>query len=144
MKRALVAIGVTLSLAAHADPTAIPSGYEFDNPQLLAQQLLWGVMHGVRLLGMDCHRRGDSAAALSYADWLDRQWPRIRAAEHDLSHHYFRVEQAPLEAIDVAIGLKPFLDQSDDDVAAACATLPEALAAPRYDLERFYQERLKQ
>jgi hypothetical protein len=142
VKLAAFAAGMSLALAAHAQ--SVPSRYEFDRPQVLAQQLLWGVVHGVRLLGMACHRRGDHVAALAYVDWLDRQWPRIRAAERDLSRHYFDREQVPMEAIDAAIKLKPALDRPDDELGAACATLPEALSAPRYDLERYYREKLQQ
>jgi hypothetical protein len=138
------AIGVTAALTAQAQERPIPSGYEFDRPNILAQQLLWGVVHGVRLLGMACHRRGDQVAAQAYVDWLDQQWPRIRAAEADLSRHYFSRDQVPMEAIDGALKLKPALEQADADLGEACASLPEALAAPRYDLERYYQEKLKQ
>ncbi len=144
MKRAIAVMGAALALAAHGEEAPIPSGYEFDEPSILAQQLLWGVVHGVRLLGMACHRRGDTVAAQAYADWLDRQWPRIRAAEGDLSRHYFKRDQVPMEAIDSALKLKPALDRPDADLGEACASLPEALAAPRYDLERYYQEKLKQ
>jgi hypothetical protein len=131
---------MTLALAAQAQERPIPSGYEFDKPHILAQQLLWGIVHGVRLLGTACQRRGDYVAAKAYAEWLDRQWTRIRAAERDLSRHYFDREQVPMEAITQALNLKPVLDQPDEDLSEACATLPEALAAPRYDLERFFQE----
>jgi hypothetical protein len=142
VKRAAFAAGITLALAAQAQN--VPSRYEFDKPHILAQQLLWGVVHGVRLLGLACHRRGDHVAALAYVDWLDNQWPRIRAAERDLSRHYFDREQVPMEAIDAAIKLKPALERPDEELGEACATLPAALATPRYDLERFYQEKLKQ
>jgi hypothetical protein len=142
VKLAVLAAGMTLALAAQAQ--SVPSRYEFDKPQILAQQLLWGVVHGVRLLGMACHRRGDALAAQAYVDWLDKQWLRIRSAERDLSLHYFQREQAPMEAIDQALKLRPALDKPDEDLAEACATLPQALATPRYDLERYYQEKLKQ
>ena len=142
MKIAAFAAGMSVALAAQAQ--SAPSRYEFDRPQILAQQLLWGVVHGVRLLGMACHRRGDRVAAQAYVDWLDRQWPRIRAAERDLSRHYYGREQVPMEAIDQALKLRPTLETPDDELGDACATLPEALAAPRYDLERYYQEKLKQ
>jgi hypothetical protein len=142
VKRAAVAVGAALALTAQAQ--SVPSRYEFDKPNILAQQLLWGVVHGVRLLGMACHRRGDWPASSAYVDWLDRQWPRIRAAERDLSRHYFDREQVPMEAIDAAIKLKPALAKPDDALGDACASLPEALAAPRYDLERYYQEKLQQ
>ncbi len=49
-----------------------------------------------------------------------------------------------VEAIDGALRLKPLLDRPDADLGEACASLPEALAAPRYDLARYYQEKLKQ
>lgn len=142
MKLAVFAAGMLLALVAQAQ--SVPSRYEFDRPQILAQQLLWGVVHGVRLLGMACHRRGDHGAAQAYADWLDGQWPRILAAERDLSRHYFDRDQVPLEAIDQALRLRPALNTPDGELGEACATLPAALAAPRYDLERFYQEKLKQ
>jgi hypothetical protein len=141
VKFALVAAGLVLAQTAQAQ--SVPSRYEFDQPQILAQQLLWGVVHGVRLLGMACHRRGDRVAAQSYVDWLDKQWPRIRAAERDLSRHYYGREQVPMEAIDQALKLRPVLEQSDEELGDACTTLPEALSAPRYDLEHYYQEKLQ-
>jgi len=145
VRRGIASIGAALALTAHAaELPAVPNGYVFDSPRLLTQQLLWGIVHGVRLLGLACHQRGDAPAALAYVEWLDHQWPRIRAAERDLSHHYFKHEQAPMEAIDGALRLKPALDQADSDLGEACASLPEALAAPRYDLERYYQERIQQ
>jgi hypothetical protein len=144
VRKRVLAVGLALTASAFAQERAVPSAYEFDKPNILAQQLVWGVVHGVRLLGMACQRRGDHVAALAYVDWLDRQWPRIRAAEADLSRHYFRREQVPMEAIDGALKLKPALDQPDGDLGEACASLPAALATPRYDLERYYQEKLKQ
>jgi hypothetical protein len=144
VKRAVVGMVAALVLVAHAEQPTTPSGYEVDNPRILTQQLLWGVVHGVRLLGLACQRRGDKTAAQAYVDWLDRQWPRIRAAEHDLARHYFRLDQAPMETIDGALRLKPALDQPDSELGEACASLPEALGAVRYDLERYYQERTQQ
>jgi hypothetical protein len=122
----------------------IPSGYVFEKPRLLTQQLLWGIVHGVRLLGMACQKRGDTAAALAYVEWAERQGTRIRAAERDLARHYFEREEAPMELIDAAIRLRPALDESPETLEAACATLPEALTAERYDLERYYREATKQ
>lgn len=122
----------------------IPSGYVFEKPRLLTQQLLWGIVHGVRLLGMACHRQGDKTAALAYVEWAERQGPRIRAAERDLARHYFAREEAPMELIDAAIRLRPALSESPETLEAACATLPDALAAERYDLERYYREATKQ
>lgn len=119
----------------------VPSGYAFDNPRLLAHQLIWGRLHGVRLLGLACRDRGDSTAAMAYVDWLDRQWPRIRAAELDLARHYFKRRQAPLPALDAALRLPAALDNPGPELAAACASLPEALGAARNDLEQIYAGR---
>lgn len=157
---AIVGSAAFLALPAHADGVwppkevppvpgvpqvqEIPSGYVFEKPRLLTQQLLWGLVHGVRLLGMACQKRGDTAAALAYVEWAERQGARIRAAERDLARHYFEREEAPMELIDAAIRLRPALDESPETLATACATLPEALAAERYDLERYYREAMKQ
>ncbi len=139
---AVILAALATPAVAHADtPRQLIEGYAFDNPRLLTQQLIWGRLHGVRLLGLACHGRGDSAASLAYVDWLDRQWPRVRAAGRDLARHYFRQEQMPLDAIDAALKLRDALDTPGEELMAACATLPEALAAPRYDLERYYSER---
>lgn len=118
-----------------------PSGYRFDHPQLLTQQLLWGIFHGVRLLGLACQARSHHQAALAYADWSERQRTRIRAAQHDLARYYFHQESAAPEAISTALGLKPALDVSPELLTAACDSLPEALAQERYDLEKFYARR---
>lgn len=120
---------------------AMPQGYAFDNPQLLTQQLLWGVIHGVRLLGITCQARGDTSAALAYVDWMERQQARIHAAERDLARHYFGRDTASPEAISAALRLKPALTSPPETLGAACATLPEALQQERYDLEKFYASR---
>jgi hypothetical protein len=138
---AIVIVVVTLlSAAARAEDNSTPR-YAFANPRLLTQQLLWGRVHGTRLLGLACWARGDAVAALSYVDWLDRQWLPILAASRDLSRHYFSVDAAPMEAIDAALNLKTQLDTPGHELTAACATLAEALAASRHDLARFYAER---
>ena len=129
------------SPAEPSPKTTIPSGYVFENPQLLTQQLLWGILHGVRLLGITCQVRGYTVAAEAYLDWMDKQSPRIRAAERDLARHYFQQESASPEAISAALLLKPTLDISPEQLAAACDSLPQALGKERYDLEKFYGDR---
>ncbi|HEX5394039.1 MAG TPA: hypothetical protein VFW68_12190 [Rhodocyclaceae bacterium] len=151
---ALMIVAAFCTATAHAQEAAIPSGataqnkpsyppveYRFNNPQLLTQQLIWGIFHGVRLLGLTCQARGDRAAALAYADWAERQRPRIQAAERDLARYYYRRDSATPEAISTALGLKPALDVSPELLQAACNTLPEALTKERYDLNKFYVER---
>lgn len=130
-----------LALPALAQDTHPPAGYRFDNPQLLTQQLLWGVFHGARLLALACQARGDHQAALAYADWMERQRPRIRGAQRDLARFYFHQESAAPEAISAVLGLKPVLNVAPKLLEQACATLPEALAQERYDLDKLYAER---
>jgi hypothetical protein len=150
VKHGFVVVGVPLALtvmavmavpAQEAAPWPRSDGYAFDNPRLLAQQIIWGHVHGVRLLALACHAHGDRMAALAYVDWLDRQWPRIRGAGRDLARHYFKRDRAPLAAIDGALKLKGGLDTPDEELTAACATLPKALAAQSNDLEHYYAER---
>lgn len=135
---------VALALASADARAEVPSGYAFEKPRVLAQQLVWGRLHGVRLLALACRERGDDKAAGAYLAWLESQASPIAAAGQMLSRHYFGLAQAPMEAIDGALRLKPRLDVAADELATACASLPEALAAPRYDLERYYQESLEQ
>lgn len=146
MKPAAVAAGVALLAPwiAVAQVPAVEAGYAFDKPRVLAQQLVWGRLHGVRLLALGCRERGDGRATAAYLGWLESQWSPIAAAGRVLSRHYFGADVAPMEAIDVALRLKPRLDIAADEFDLACAGLPEALATPRYDLERYYRESLEQ
>lgn len=118
----------------------IPGGYRFDNPQLLTQQLLWGIVHGVRLLGLRCQAMGNTVAAEAYIQWLSQQQTRVQAAERDLAGHYFGRPTASPEALALALGLKPTLDLDDALLQPACATLAEALQQERYDLNKFYAD----
>ena len=138
--------GAALADESSAEPAApaaetrpVPVGYAFDNPRVLTQQLLWGLVHGVRLLANACRDRPDgAAAALAYADWLDREQVRIADAAHDLARYYYGRDGAPLDALTAALGLKPALGLSLEEEAAACASFPQALAGQRYDLELFF------
>lgn len=122
---------------------APPQGYAFDEPHLLARQLLWGVVHGVRLLGRACFEQGNLPAAMAYAEWADRQKPAILAAERDLARHYFDRDTASPEALAAALNLRPSLEAPPDGLGPACETLPAALDGARYDLERLRAEHLK-
>jgi hypothetical protein len=117
----------------------VPSGYAFNNPRLLTQQLLWGLVHGVRLLANACRDRPDGAAAgLAYADWLDREHQRIADAAGDLARHYYGRDAVPLDALTYALRLKMALEVPLEEEAVACASFPEALATERYDLDLFF------
>lgn len=136
-----LALAAAPALAGQESPRGPSAGYAFGNPRLLTNQMIWGRLHGVRLLGLACLSLGDNVAALAYVDWLDRQWPRIGAASRDLAQYYFHEDRAPLAAIDSVLKLRPTLDVPGEELPAACATFAEALAAPRNDLDRIYTER---
>ena len=125
------------------EPVAIPSGYEFEQPELLADQVLWGVAHGVRLLGQACARQGEGAAAEAWIEWQEREAKEIAAYQSVLSRHYFRRDDVSPAAIAVALGLKAELDILPEKLLPACDTLVEALKQPRYDLARQRAELLK-
>jgi hypothetical protein len=134
-------LGGILALAATSVFAQGPSGYAFERPSILARQVAWGHLHGVRLLAQACRERDDTAATQAYADWLDRQRQPIALVAADLSHYYFGIEAAPMDAIDMALKLKPTLDTPETELAAACATLPQALTSQRHDLDRLIDER---
>ena len=139
VRAATVALALMAAVpGARAQADEFPAGYAFDKPRVLAQQLVWGRLHGVRLLALACRELGDDKAAAAYVDWLESQSSPIAAAELALSRHYFGVDSVPMEAIDGALNLKPSLDVPADTLAAGCATLPEALAATRNDLKAYY------
>lgn len=124
-----------------AQVSSVPSGYVFDNPRLLTHQLIWGLVHGVRLLALTCRERGRDGATEAYLDWLEQQWPRVREAGVDLARYYFKRDEASTEALDAALNLKPYLDTPPQLIGPACATLSEALKQERYDLEKYYLAR---
>jgi hypothetical protein len=137
-------VGVLLTLAATVSvaeaPIAIPVGYAFDQPRILVRQIAWGHLHGVRLLAQACQERKDAAASQAYVDWLERQRQPIASVAADLSRYYFGIDAAPMAAIDAALNLTPTLATPESELAAACQTLPEALASKRHDLDRLIDE----
>lgn len=142
---ALLAVAAGMAQGGETQPSPSPSpmvvGYAFEQPAILARQLAWGLVHGARLLALACRERGDGAATAAYADWLDRERPVIQTTERVLARHHFGRDGAPAEAISTALNLKPRLETPAAELAAACATLPAALASPRYDLARFHAEK---
>ena len=129
------------ALAEEARTT--PSGYVFEQPELLADQLLWGIAHGARLLGLACAKSGHGAAAEAWLAWREREATEIAAYHARLARHYFERDDAQPAALAAALGLKPELELSAENLAQACATLAEALAQPRYDLARRRAEMLR-
>lgn len=138
-----MACAIAMTLPAQAEEAAaIPQGYAFDHPELLADQLIWGVAHGARLLALACARTGRGDAAEAWVAWQERERPSILAANRRLGLHYFGREDAPADAISAALGLANALALPPDRLAPACASLAEALAQPRYDLEKRREELL--
>ncbi|MDO8959114.1 MAG: hypothetical protein Q7U85_05210 [Rhodocyclaceae bacterium] len=122
---------------------AVPPGYAFDKPEVLAAQLLWGVAHGARLLGLACAKNGHYAATQAWLNWQEREAAQIDAARRLLGNYYF-ADAEPLPAVvSAAIGLKLVLDLPPEALEPACATLAEALAQPRYDMTRRHADILE-
>lgn len=138
MRRFAPALAPLFPLALGALPALAqtPPGYAFDRPQLLADQEVWGIAHGARLLALACARAGFGAAAEAWVDWQEREWAQIEAMRASLSRHYFGRDDAPPDAIAAALGLKSALALPAEELAPACQSLPKALAQPRYDLPR--------
>jgi hypothetical protein len=136
-----------LALSARAGESAPPQpasrGYAFDQPEVMAAQLLWGVAHGARLLALACAAHGREAMAEAWVDWHERERERIHAAGRLLGRHYFDDETVSPGVISATLGLKSALALPQDTLGPACDTLREALAQPRYDLERFQEKTLE-
>jgi hypothetical protein len=137
------ASGTALADSINPAETAPVVGYAFDQPEVLADQHLWGIAHGVRLLTLACARQGFNAAAEAGVEWQEREMPQIRALNTALGRIYFQSDDAPPDAIAAALGLKLELELAADVLKPACETLAEALAQPRYDLARRRKEILK-
>jgi malonyl CoA-acyl carrier protein transacylase len=136
-----------LALSARAEEPArqppVVQGYAFDQPGIMAAQLLWGIAHGARLLALACAQAGHGVAAEAWVDWQERESAQIATLRADLSQHYFQTDDAPPDAVTAALGLKPALALPAEALGPACATLAEALAQPRYDLKKRHEELLK-
>lgn len=115
-------------------------GYAFERPRVLAQQRLLGLAHGISLLAAACmdHPARIDSALTAYVSWREGQEGAITAAQAELARHYFGARAAEARWPDLlrALNLRNRLDQApaSAELAAACATLPEALRQPRYQL----------
>lgn len=146
MKRLAAALCAALfvlpAIAEEAAEARVPPahrGYAFDSPRFLTQQLLWGLAHGVRLLAHACREAAAGPEVRNaYADWLEREKPRLDAAVRDLGRFYFGREEITLDALTEAIGLKPRLELAPELLEAACDSFVAALGSERYDLDAFY------
>jgi hypothetical protein len=134
---------IAMALPAQAEESiAAPQGYAFDRPELLADQVIWGIAHGARLLAQACARAGKGSAAEAWVAWQERERVRILATNRRLGLHYFGVPDASADAVTTALGLANALALPPDQLAPACASLAEALAQPRYNLDQRRKELL--
>jgi hypothetical protein len=117
--------------------------YAFDQPEILAAQRLWGIAHGARLLAHACSQAGKGEAAEAWVAWHERELPHILTAGRVLAQHYFGEDTAPPDALATVLGLKQALALPPEQLEPACATFAQALAQPRYDLAKRYEELLK-
>lgn len=139
-----VALATSLAHGETAAPLTshVPHGYVFDQPRILAQQRLFGLAHGISLLADACFDRlaqdDGSETRLAYAAWQRRQAAAIALAREELVRYYFgaRAGEAAWSDIVAALGLKNELPlpAGSKKLAAACATLPQALAREHNDL----------
>lgn len=141
--RRLLALGAVLfSCVVAAGETAERDGYAFESPRVLAQQRLFGIAHGVALLAAACRAvpAVEPAAEDAYAAWRQRQGDALAGAVGELGRYHFgaAVEWPVLAQ---KLRLRPALGYAADsaELQAACATLPQALEKPRYDLGARFQ-----
>lgn len=139
---AVTAVLMLTALVAMPD-TATPlkplhDRYAFENPHFLLQQRLFGLAHGVDLLATACaDDLGQREAAMAaYKEWQERQAATIDSAARDLAGYYFgaRAGEATRPDIVRALKLKDGLTLTAAELHEACATFPQALRNPRYDL----------
>ncbi len=116
------------------------SGYAFQEPSVLVQQILFGRAHGLSLLVGACGQGidGGAAATAAYAKWHEWQIYAVAKMSHDLALWYFTNDAPDATDADIvsALRLPTTLDPrlSKAELRAACLSVPEMLAGERYDL----------
>lgn len=141
---ALNAIGAESATSAPPPLVSIErQGYAFEYPRVLAEQRLFGIAHGVALLAENCRDAAATAQATAdaYARWYDEQRLQIEDLKSNLAAFYYgpRAHEASWQHIAAALNLRSKLDLGAERQASACASLPEALRQPRYDLSSLFQ-----
>ena len=130
--------------AAPAPLQVLPQrhGYAFERPQILLRQRLFGLAHGLSLLAAACLDLPEHSLATqdAYAEWHAGQRRAIAALVQDLTRYYFGARAAEARWQDLARALQlndsiqPALGQVS--LEDACASLPEAIVRPRYELDK--------
>lgn len=138
----------TSAVAADTGPPLVSperQGYAFEYPRILTEQRLFGIAHGVALLAEACRAVPQTAAAAAdaYATWLAQQQAQIDAIQAELAFFYYgpHAAEANPQNLVAALKLRTELSLAPDSeqLIAACATLPEALQQPRYDLTALFE-----
>lgn len=130
------------ALAAPPALSALPGreGYAFGKPEILVRQRLFGLAHGVSLLAAACLDLPEQSLAIqqAYASWHAQHAQAIETIVHDLAGYYFGEQASAAQWPDLvrALKLKDNIGAAlgEFELGAACATLTQALAGPRYDL----------
>lgn len=135
--------------AEAAPPLEVPPnrlGYAFEQPEILIRQRLFGLAHGLSLLAAACLDMPAYSASIqdAYAAWHARQGKAIETIVHDLARYYFgsRADEARWPDLSRALNLTNTIEPALGEVTlhAACASLPEAIARPRYALDKLLAE----
>ena len=121
-------------------------GYAFDQPEILIRQRLFGLAHGLSLLAAACLDLPAHSQPIqdAYAAWHAKQGKTIEIIVHDLAGYYFgpRAAEARWPDLSRALNLRDSIEPALGEITlhAACASLPEALVRPRYELDRMLKE----
>ena len=127
-----------------AMPTRL--GYAFEQPEILLRQRLFGLAHGLSLLAASCLDLPEHSEPIqdAYAAWHARQAKTIEALVLDLARYYFgpRADEAQWRDLARALNLKDSIQPAlgETTLQDACASLPEAIARPRYELDTLQAE----
>lgn len=127
------------AFAQETAPTPVRLGYVFEDPVVRLHQRIFGLAHGVHLLLSACLDKNENAAAAlaAYESWHLAQGETLDAVRQALAEHHFGTQAAQVQWQDIArvLGLKETVYPSlgETPLPEACATLPQALAQPRYD-----------
>jgi hypothetical protein len=137
---------------SRADEPAAPplvsierQGYAFEYPRVLAEQRLFGIAHGIALLAEACSQESLYAQSTdsAYRQWYEQQQLLVESLQSNLADFYFgpRAGQASWKHIAATLSLRERIspEPGSEQMAAACASLPEALQQPRYDLNSLFQ-----
>jgi hypothetical protein len=124
-------------------------GYAFEKPEILIRQRLFGLAHGISLLAAACLDLPAHSKPIqdAYAAWHAKQGKAIETIVRDLADYYFgaRASEARWPDVSRALNLGNDIQPALNDLTlhAACASLPEAIGRPRYELDRMLTEGLE-